>query len=360
MMYSQQPTTFANENAIVKTRVPFGNLTNANGTQTAAATKRGGVLTRAQARAMENQPALDSVPASVVDPVVVIGPEDGMDEEALAAEVGMISLDLAPLPRQLDDPQEVGVYMNDIMRHFSRTEAKYMPDPSYLKQVQTNIDHKSRATLVDWVINVHRKFKLVTPVLPLAVNIMDRYLSVTNVKKEQLQLLGAAALLVASKFEEIYPPEVEDFVHISDRAFKKDAVIRMEQTVLNVLKFEISVPTSHAFLSRFAKVARADDDTKNLANYIVDAASMEETMLKYLPSVIATSAIRLAQKMLGRGSWTKDLQDHTGYTKSALTPCMKDMNNALRHGYHKKMTSLVKKYGDPKYNNIAQTPLLEF
>merc|ERR1712216_791071 len=99
------------------------------------------------------------------------------------------------------------------MRHFSRTEAKYMPDPSYLKQVQTNIDHKSRATLVDWVINVHRKFKLVAPVLPLAINIMDRFLSMENVNKDKLQLLGAAVLLIASKFEEIYPPEVDDFVH---------------------------------------------------------------------------------------------------------------------------------------------------
>merc|ERR1712216_84851 len=245
------------------------------------------------------------------------------------------------------------------MRHFSRTEAKYMPDPSYLKQVQTNIDHKSRATLVDWVINVHRKFKLVTPALPLAVNIMDRYLSVTNVKKEQLQLLGAAALLVASKFEEIYPPEVEDFVHISDRAFKKDAVIKMESEILNTLKFNVSVPMVHVFLSRFVKIAQTDDDTANLAAYIVDASLIEFNMLKYLPSVLVTAAIVLAQKMLRRGGWTEEMQAHTGYTKHALTPCMKDLNNVLHTGYHKKMSGLTKKYSAPKYNNIASTPLLD-
>jgi len=87
-------------------------------------------------------------------------------------------------------------------------QSKYMPSPSYLKQVQTGLDAFSRATLVDYVINVHRKFKLVAPVLPLAVNLIDRFLTATQVKKDKLQLLGSAALLIASKFEEIYPPEV--------------------------------------------------------------------------------------------------------------------------------------------------------
>merc|ERR1711981_1074222 len=112
-------------------------------------------------------------------------------------------------------------------------------------QADTRLDARARATLIDWVLNVHRKFKLFAPVLPLAINLIDRYLTVRPVTKEQLQLLGAAALLIASKFEEIYPPEIEDFVHISDRAFKKDAVIKMEGEILNALKFNVSVPTSH-------------------------------------------------------------------------------------------------------------------
>jgi len=153
--------------------------------------------------------------------------------------------------------------------------------------------------------------------------------------------------------------QVEDFVHISDRMFKKEAVIQMEGQILNVLKFEVSVPTTFSFLARFTKVAMADEDTKHLAEYIVDATLLEYSMLKYLPSVVATSAIVLAQKMLGRGCWTKSMQDHTTYTKSALTPCIKDMNNALCKGYHNKMTSLVKKYADPKYNNVSETPRLE-
>jgi len=361
--YSQQPSSFAaNDTMQTKTaRVPFGNLTNARGSQVQPV--KPGVMTRAQARAMkENQPAQpDAMPVVEVKPEPMLnGVEDAMEEEALAAEVGLISLDPAPLPRHLEDPQEVGVYINDIMRYLSRSESKYMPSASYLKQVQTGLEQSSRATLVDWVINVHRKFKLVAPVLPLAINIMDRFLSMENVNKDKLQLLGAAVLLIASKFEEIYPPEVDDFVHISDKAFKKDAVIQMEGIILNKLKFEISVPTTHAFMSRFVKVASADQDTENLAAYIVDASMMEYSMLKYLPSVIATSAIVLAKKMLGHSTWTKEMQDHTGYTKSALTPCIKDMNQALCRGYHNKMTSLVKKYGDPKYNNITQTPKVEY
>jgi len=220
------------------------------------------------------------------------------------------------------------------------------------------------------------------PVLALSVNILDRFLSLKPIKKDKLQLLGAACLLIASKFEEIYPPEIEDFVHISDRAFKKLDIIRMELAILNILKFEVkstlprqhasrrpsgslfallcfspfqvSVPTSFVFMSRFSKVAAADEDTEKLAEIIVDASLLEYSMLKYLPSVVTTSALVLAQKMLNRGRWTAEMQAHTGYTQSALTPCIKDLVNVLKGGYHKRMTSLTKKYGEDKCKQIVE------
>ena len=191
------------------------------------------------------------------------------------------------------------------------------------------------------------------PVLALSVNILDRFLSLKPIKRDKLQLLGASCLLIASKFEEIYPPEIEDFVHISDRAFAKKDVIRMEGAILSLLKFEVSVPTSFVFMSRFTKVAACDEDTEKLAEIIVDASLLEYSMLKYLPSVITTSAIVLAQKMLERGRWTAEMQAHTGYTQSALTPCIKDLVNVLKGGYHKRMTSLTKKYGEDKCKQIV-------
>jgi len=353
------PTAYAAQENISqgvnKGRVFGTNLANANATTQIMANKEG-PLTRAQARAMKDKTVAPKPQqaAVVTQPQPAFEVFEAFEEaEALAEEVGAITLDPPALPDELENPQEVGVYINDIMRYFSKNESKYMPSASFLKQVQQGIDASARATLVDWVVNVHRKFKLLKPVLPLAVNIMDRYLSTCPLTKDKLQLLGAAALLIASKFEEIYPPEIEDFVHISDRAFRKDAVIRMEGEVLNALKFNISIPTSFVFLSRFVKVAEADEETEELVEMILDATLLEYNMLKYLPSVIVTSAIVLAQDMLSTGTWNAHMQAHTGYTKAALTPCIKDVVNVLQNGYHHRLTSLVKKYGAEKVEMLA-------
>ena len=86
---------------------------------------------------------------------------------------------------------------------------------------QKEINDKMRAILVDWLIEVHSKFKLQKETLFLTINIIDRFLEKTIVSKSRLQLVGVTALLIASKYEEIYPPEVKDFVYITDRAYSK-------------------------------------------------------------------------------------------------------------------------------------------
>ena len=86
---------------------------------------------------------------------------------------------------------------------------------------QKEINDKMRAILVDWLIEVHSKFKLQKETLFITINIIDRFLEKTVVSKSRLQLVGVTALLIASKYEEIYPPELKDFVYITDRAYSK-------------------------------------------------------------------------------------------------------------------------------------------
>ena len=155
-----------------------------------------------------------------------------------------------------------------------------MPSPSYMEHVQTDATVSMRATLVDWLIYVHRKFKLLLPVLPLAINILDRFLSERPVAKDKLQLVGGTALLIASKFEEIYPPEIEDFVYASDYIFDKNDVIKMERTILNTIKFEISVPTTYSFLSHYLRVVDADERTTQLARMICDSSLTNYNMIQ--------------------------------------------------------------------------------
>ncbi len=62
-------------------------------------------------------------------------------------------------------------------------------------------------------------------------------------------------MLIASKYEEIWAPEVRDFVYISDRAYTRDQILAMEKLMLNTLRFNLTVPTPFNFLARFLKAA---------------------------------------------------------------------------------------------------------
>jgi hypothetical protein len=78
----------------------------------------------------------------------------------------------------------------------------------YLPASQAEINERMRAILVDWIIEVHHRLTLMPETLYLTVYIIDQYLSMENVPRKELQLVGVSAMLIASKYEEIWAPLV--------------------------------------------------------------------------------------------------------------------------------------------------------
>lgn len=122
--------------------------------------------------------------------------------------------------RDSEDPLCATTYVQDMYEHFRSKETSTSVRPVYMED-QQYINERMRSILVDWLVEVHLKFKLVPETLYLTVNIIDRYLSKTEVTRPKLQLVGVTSLLIASKYEEIYPPELRDLVYICDRAYSK-------------------------------------------------------------------------------------------------------------------------------------------
>jgi hypothetical protein len=114
-----------------------------------------------------------------------------------------------------------------------------------------------RAILIDWLIQVHGKFKLLPETLFITVNLIDRYLEKVIIQRNQLQLVGVTSMLIASKYEEIYAPEVKDFVYITDRAYTREDILDMEQQMLYALEFNIGISSTYRFLERYSKIGRA-------------------------------------------------------------------------------------------------------
>ena len=97
-------------------------------------------------------------------------------------------------------------YVEEIYKFYKLAEEEhgvfdYMPS-------QSHINEKMRMILVDWLIEVHNKFELLPETLYLAIDLVDRYLSKKVVSRRELQLVGIASMLLASKYEEIWAPEV--------------------------------------------------------------------------------------------------------------------------------------------------------
>ena len=61
------------------------------------------------------------------------------------------------------------------------------------------MNEKMREILLDWMVDVTVKYKLLHSTFVLAVNLVDRYLSSTMVTRDKFQLLGATALHMAAK-----------------------------------------------------------------------------------------------------------------------------------------------------------------
>lgn len=162
-------------------------------------------------------------------------------------------------------------------------EPLYRIDNEYLTKVQTEIKDTSRAFLVEWIIDVHRKFRLMPETLYVTISIIDRYLSLQEIKKSQLHLLGVTALLISTKYEEIYPPELKDLLSVSENKFSKQEVLKMECKILSTLEFNFLAPSSLRFLERFRKLSNtaSDDQIFFFAQYLCEISLLDSTLLKY-------------------------------------------------------------------------------
>ena len=168
------------------------------------------------------------------------------------------------------------------------------PSPSYMTNEKQEINSMMRSILVDWLVVVHSKFRLLPETLYLCVNIIDRYLSRVLVNRKRLQLVGITALFVACKYEEIYPPEVKDCVYITDRAYTRQEVLDMESDILKVLGFKMTVPTAYPFLQRFLHITNAPNMVRDLAGFYTERMLQEYCMLNFRASLVASAAVCLA------------------------------------------------------------------
>ena len=143
-------------------------------------------------------------------------------------------------------------------------ESNWSLDYMYM-DYQMKIDETTRSKLIDWIIKTHYNFKLLPESLFLTINIIDRYFASRQIAPREVQLVALAAMLIATKYEEIYPPLLKDYVFISDQMYAAEEILEMEKSILFQLDFDIQLTSAYRFLERFAKHQRLDSVTFFLA-----------------------------------------------------------------------------------------------
>jgi cyclin B len=267
-------------------------------------------------------------------------------------------------PECPSDPQKVAEYVCDIYKLLDRDEDKHLPRQNYMDD-QRDINVKMRAILVDWLVEVHMKYKLKLETLFLTVNLIDRFLDERQTMRKKLQLVGVTAMLIAAKFEEIYPPEVRDFVYITDNAYSKEDILQMEVLMLTQLKFVLCVPTAAHFLERI-KQANLDGRPKNdeqakvhghLMNYLLELSLLDFKMIRYEPSHLVAAAALLSNRLMKlHPAWPMAMSNSCKHDLPAVKQCAQDMCGILEGVEGSQLKAVRKKFSHDKFSKVASMP----
>ena len=231
-------------------------------------------------------------------------------------------------------------YSVDIFNVMMSIENKSQVDPEYMSK-RSYININMRAILVDWIVEVHTHFKFELETLFLTINIIDRYLAIENVRRSQLQLVGVTALFMACKYEEVNFPETADFSKITDDSYKIEEILQMEVDIFKKLGYCISIPTSNKFLGFFGSII--DVDT-GFCTYFIERVLQEYSMIKFPPSILASSAIYIMNEdsKTKVEYWPLELEKLTGYTEKDLLECVEMMKDLCSQS--STLKSVDKKY----------------
>eukprot|EP00930_Biecheleria_cincta_P059713 TRINITY_DN45438_c0_g1_i1.p1 TRINITY_DN45438_c0_g1~~TRINITY_DN45438_c0_g1_i1.p1 ORF type:complete len:394 (-),score=89.61 TRINITY_DN45438_c0_g1_i1:154-1335(-) len=263
---------------------------------------------------------------------------------------------LEDLVEDLNDEQQVSEYHTDIFSKLGRDEEDFCwVRPEYMEE-QPELDAEERAVAVDWLVEVQVKYKLRTETLFLAVSLLDRFLSMRKVLRTDLQLVVVCAMFIAAKFEEIDAPDIRDFVHMTQQACSRQAILSMEVKMLTALEFALCRPTVMHFLDRFQRANGCSKTHRLLLEYFLQLALMDLKMTRYTPSQQVAAALLISSRLSQQPcTWPPPLgrQDQSEQHLKCVTHCALDMCRLLQDAERSPFQAVRKKFQRSEAHCVA-------
>ena len=206
-----------------------------------------------------------------------------------------------------DDPLMCSEYILQILNYLREQEVKTLPN-SY---ESASITAKDRFKIMSQLIEVHHMFRLLPETIFLACNIFDRVNTTLKVSKDQASAVMLVSLLVASKFEEIFPPSVKHIIkrglELGITDFTNQKVYDIEHEILKAIKYDLSYPNPFNFLRRASKADDYNSETRTVAKYFMELSIVELKLVPFTPSRVAAAAFWCATKMLRNCAWVNSI-----------------------------------------------------
>ncbi|CAL8113712.1 unnamed protein product [Orchesella dallaii] len=215
-----------------------------------------------------------------------------VDKPSVLPSLSTRFLSVNPFPHEQE-------YVDTILSRWYQLEKMHKINANYMTK-QKEISYKMRTILIEWLVEVAGEYAIHNATLHRGVHFVDRFLSRMQVSRNNLQLLGTTCLFLASKIEEIHPPDTQDLVYITDNTYDKTQVLRMECLVLSVLDFDLLTPTAHEFTEYYASVLELSSTTKACCCYLIELTLLHgDKFLKFSGSVISIAACYVAIRIHG-------------------------------------------------------------
>lgn len=249
------------------------------------------------------------------------------------------------------DASMVLEYSEDIFRHLRVMELRLLPNKGYMAH-QKELNWTFRTVLIDWLVKIHFRFNLLPETLFLCVNYVDRFLSVKEVSLSRLQLVGAVALFVAAKFEEINYLSVQEVSQMVENLYSVDEILKAERYMIDLLDFNLGYPGPMSFLRRVSKADDYELETRTLAKYILEITLMDHRFVAAPPSWCSAIAHYMSRFMLRQGPWSSRHIYFSTYTEEQLMPGVAAIRTTLEDPqmHHQ---AVFEKYSERKFRKAA-------
>ncbi|XP_036375992.1 G1/S-specific cyclin-D2-like isoform X1 [Megalops cyprinoides] len=221
-------------------------------------------------------------------------------------------------------------------------EENFLPQCSYFKCVQKEIQPFMRKMVTTWMLEVCEEQKCEEDVFPLAVNYLDRYLAVVPTRKSCLQLLGAVCMFLASKLKEAHPLTAKKLCIYTDNSITTQTLLQWELVVVGKLKWNLAAVTPHDFIEHiFRKLPLPQGKLALIRKHVhtfIALCATDFSFSMYPPSMIACGSVGAAvcglqldrsDPLLSRGQLTDLLAKITNTEVDCLKECQEQIESVL-------------------------------